>query len=417
MRVVKVRARPASLLPSRSRVVRSDVRGEFSFSHHEGSRAPSTSFPSLTARAIFPPLLLLSQPDHEWRSASGAHASDVASATTRSLRELDRHPREVSVNDASARRGLASSSSRVAFGKTVPSDDPRIVTFAGKHSFDAFSRSLVSDALDRSSRAYDSRRPGPGPPRPAPRPPPPRATTPVVQSTRDLARARNHARRPNPRSRRTSRLAKPLAKPPFAPRWIASARIRSRKTRVPPRFEIEDRTTRAVPSRRSSGSSRVSRDRTTPRCPCFTATIVGSRPGPAHADLLFLGEPTDARLLVIAERDARAAEAAKAATSSGVRWGRDEKKNTASSKLRLAHRPGHLAPAYPAGQTKSSKCSPRTSSFRGAGGGATLAGATTSGGGFWVPGDAANGVATRRVKTCSAYATRLIERGRVGGGW
>ena len=55
------------------------------------------------------------------------------------------------------------------------------------------------------------------------------------------------------------------------------------------------------------------------------------------------------------------------------------------------------------------------SSFRGVGGGATLAGATTDGGGFWVPGDAANGLATRRVKTCSAYATRLIERGRVGG--
>ena len=279
MRVVKVRARPASLLPSRSRVVRSDVRGEFSFSHHEGSRAPSTSFPSLTARAIFPPLLLLSQPDHEWRSASGAHASDVASATTRSLRELDRHPREVSVNDASARRGLASSSSRVAFGKTVPSDDPRIVTFAGKHSFDAFSRSLVSDALDRSSRAYDSRRPGPGPPRPAPRPPPPR-DHPPWSNPPETSPARPRATT-EPRSRRTSRLAKPLAKPPFAPRWIASPLAsRSRKTRVPPRFEIEDRTTRAVPSRRSSGSSRVSRDRTTPRCPCFTATIVGSDPAP-----------------------------------------------------------------------------------------------------------------------------------------
>ena len=415
MRVVKVRARPASLLPSRSRVVRSDVRGEFSFSHHEGSRAPSTSFPSLTARAIFPPLLLLSQPDHEWRSASGAHASDVASATTRSLRELDRHPREVSVNDASARRGLASSSSRVAFGKTVPSDDPRIVTFAGKHSFDAFSRSLVSDALDRSSRAYDSRRPGPGPPRPAPRPPPPARPPPVVQSTRDLARARNPTR-----DDRT-----PLEAYESAREAAREAAVRPAMDRIPVRIPLaQDAITAAVRDRgpnyprgpfaefkwvfsRDPGPDDAA-------LPVFYRHHRRLKPGPAHADL-FLGEPTDARLLVIAERDAKAAEAAKAATSSGVRWGRDEKKKPASSKLRLAHRPGHLAPAYPAGQTKSSKCSPRTSSFRGAGGGATLAGATTSGGGFWVPGDAANGVATRRVKTCSAYATRLIERGRVGG--
>ena len=197
MRVVKVRARPASLLPSRSRVVRSDVRGEFSFSHHEGSRAPSTSFPSLTARAIFPPLLLLSQPDHEWRSASGAHASDVASATTRSLRELDRHPREVSRRRRERAPRPASSSSRVAFGKTVPSTIPASSPSPAS-TLRRLLPLLVSDALDRSSRAYDSRPPGPGPaparaPTAAPRDHPRGPIHP-----RPRPRAKPHARRPNP---------------------------------------------------------------------------------------------------------------------------------------------------------------------------------------------------------------------------
>ena len=327
MRVVKVRARPASLLPSRSRVVRSDVRGEFSFSHHEGSRAPSTSFPSLTARAIFPPLLLLSQPDHEWRSASGAHASDVASATTRSLRELDRHPREVSVDDASARRGLASSSSRVAFGKTVPSDDPRIVTFAGKHSFDAFSRSLVSDALDRSSRAYDSRRPGPGPPRPAPRPPPPARPPPVVQSTRDLARARNPTR-----DDRT-----PLEAYESAREAAREAAVRPAMDRIPVRIPLaQDAITAAVRDRgpnyprgpfaefkwvfsRDPGPDDAA-------LPVFYRHHRRLKPGPAHADL-FLGEPTDARLLVIAERDARARRRRKRRRRPGFDGGETRRRN------------------------------------------------------------------------------------------
>jgi len=44
-----------------------------------------------------------------------------------------------------------------------------------------------------------------------------------------------------------------------------------------------------------------------------------------------------------------------------------------------------------------------------------LAGAGASGGGFFAPGPDSDGMATRSVKTCSAYATRLIANGRVGG--
>ena len=341
-------------------------------------------------------------------------------ATTRGLRALDRHPREVSINDASARRVPASSSSsaatpsppdaRVAFGMTVPSDDPRIVTFAGKHSFDAFSRSLASDALDRSSRAYDHRRPGPGPPRPAPRPPPPPRPPPVVQSTRDLARAPVRDDRTPLEAYEAAREAARLAavRPPMdlipahipLAQYMRNDAVRDRGPNYPrgPFSEFK-----WVFSRDPGPDDAA--------LPEFYRHHRRLRPGPAHANE-FLGDAVDARLLVVAERDAAAAEAAKAATSSGVRWAREKK----PSALRLAHRPGHLAPAYPAGQARSAErrtASP--SSFRGVGGGATLAGATTDGGGFWVPGDAANGLATRRVKTCSAYATRLIERGRVGG--
>ena len=44
-----------------------------------------------------------------------------------------------------------------------------------------------------------------------------------------------------------------------------------------------------------------------------------------------------------------------------------------------------------------------------------LAGAGAAGGGFFAPGADADGMATRSVKACSAYATRLIANGRVGG--
>jgi hypothetical protein len=341
-------------------------------------------------------------------------------ATTRGLRALDRHPREVSINDASARRGPVSSSAsaatpsppdaRVAFGKTVPSDDPRIVTFAGKHSFDAFSRSLASDALDRSSRAYDHRRPGPGPPPPPPRPPPPARPPPVVQSTRDLACAPVRDDRTPLEAYEAAREAARLAavRPPMdlVPAHIPLAQYMRNDA-------VRDRGPNYPRGPFSEFKWVFSRDPgpDDAALPEFYRHHRRLRPGPAHANE-FLGDAVDARLLVVAERDAAAAEAAKAATSSGVRWAREKKQ----SALRLAHRPGHLAPAYPAGQARSAErqmASP--SSFRGVGGGATFAGATTDGGGFWVPGDAANGLATRRVKTCSAYATRLIERGRVGG--
>ena len=44
-----------------------------------------------------------------------------------------------------------------------------------------------------------------------------------------------------------------------------------------------------------------------------------------------------------------------------------------------------------------------------------LAGAGAEGGGFFAPGEDADGMETRSVKACSAYATRLIANGRVGG--
>lgn len=44
-----------------------------------------------------------------------------------------------------------------------------------------------------------------------------------------------------------------------------------------------------------------------------------------------------------------------------------------------------------------------------------LAGAGADGGGFFAPGADADGMETRSVKACSAYATRLIANGRVGG--
>ncbi len=44
-----------------------------------------------------------------------------------------------------------------------------------------------------------------------------------------------------------------------------------------------------------------------------------------------------------------------------------------------------------------------------------LAGAGADGGGFFAPGHDADGMETRSVKACSAYATRLIANGRVGG--
>ena len=322
---VKVRARCSAVAAVRSRVVRhADVRGPLAFSTHEGSRAPSTSFPSLTARAMRAGVLLLSQPDHEWRSASGApprtSLGDAAASAS-----YDRHPRLLRRRREPRAERARSSASRVAFGKTIPSYDPRIVTAGGSSTP---SPAPSSDALDRSSAIATSRRPGPGP---AP------ASSTLVRAPRcdhaswsnppeSLARARNPTRDDRtPLEACTSRLNGAARESPFARRWIdilGGPRARRDRRGSRSRTELPARSLR--PSR---GSSRVTRDRTTPRCPCFTATIVGSFFAPRRR---FLGEPTDARLLVI-ERDAKAAEAPTATPTPGFDH-RDEKP-AASSKL------------------------------------------------------------------------------------
>jgi hypothetical protein len=134
---------------------------------------------------------------------------------------------------------------------------------------------------------------------------------------------------------------------------------------------------------------------------------------PVHADES-LGLDVDLRLLTSVERtaeaDEREARREVQERYGGASWG----KKQAPSRLDLAHRPGAMARgAYPLGAAPRQSDAP--SLARGGKGGATLVGRSDRGGGYWIPDERASGHGTRRVVASSAYATRLIAKGRVGG--
>jgi hypothetical protein len=158
-----------------------------------------------------------------------------------------------------------------------------------------------------------------------------------------------------------------------------------------------------------------------------------------------LGEPVDLRALVEAERTVT--EQMRAERAGARRYDECHKKIGPHDKPprrfaeTLKHKPGHLANARPVTQqdgsldadgrlvvtkaTSLNKTEKKKSAFdefekiaidyAAPRANPRLAGAGSSGGGFFAPNPDADGVATRGIKTCSAYATRLIASGVVGG--
>ena len=329
----------------------------------------------------------------------------------------------------------------VAFGQT--SSDPR-VTFAQKAAFDTFAQSLGAAAgLNRARNAYDAARPLPLPPREQPQPLPPAgdaelhrrgrgpnvantraadAAAAVVRATRELAESTKH--------RAGSGAGAMTQTTPLQDLIESRAREASRPK---PDF---DRVPAHIPLAQDMLQD-AAKDRGVnyPNGPFEPFSWVFTRePGPADAHLPpfrrhhrrlvpvhadeSLGLDVDLRLLTSVERtaeaDEREARREVQERYGGASWG----KKQAPSRLDLAHRPGAMARgAHPLGAAPlpQSEDARRPSLARGGKGGATLVGRSDRGGGYWIPGERASGHGTRRVVASSAYATRLIAKGRVGG--
>ena len=280
MRVVKVRARPASLLPSRSRVVRSDVRGGMDVLLASGRVARAVDVVPVADRACHlpsPPLTLAARSRVALRfrrARLGRRVGDDAQPP---------RARSTPARGFRQRRERAPRPRLLLLARRLRQDGPLRRSPHRHLRWQALFRRLRSAPSSRTRwigppASTDSRRPARA--RPGPRPDRrPRATTPRGP-IHPRPRPRAHARRPNPARGVRVGVREAAAKPP-TPRDLDCIRHASRCRRA---YRRGSRSRTELParssSRRSSGSSRVSRDRTTPRCPCFTATIVGSDPAP-----------------------------------------------------------------------------------------------------------------------------------------
>ena len=353
-----------------------------------------------------------------------------------------------------------------------------LVTFEAKRAFDAFADSLTAEAMNRAIRPYDSNRPmfddnavsgpPPGCSRGGDSSLEKHDTSGVtrgeaaVRATRDIA-TRSHARGGEPRSLESpldafgrvfqSKRAARATPPPF----------HTVPTHIPP---AQDMRREAAMDCGVSGSrypngpyeefswvfDREPAEKYTESNPDFKRHFASLKP--VHHDES-LGEPVDLRPLVKCERDTQRAmhveraNARKYDACHKTLGPHDKPPRPFARADKLPHKPGYFASASPvknagtldadgrlvaspperwksvarsiravhrttrdtqnktASKTELNPAVPRRN--------ARLAGAASTGGGFFAPHHDSDALQTRHVKACSAYATRLIANGRVGG--